>query len=171
MPLLVLTVAFALVILLNKRGVMFGVALLIGGLLVLVYGGFWANFLPTIWNTISCVTTIDLLISINLIHILGIMLEEEGVLHRLVVKLFQIAGNNRVILLLIPILTALIPGPGVVLLSAPIIEEASEKDNLDGTEKSFINYWFRAAMQASSPLTFAFVLAAGMVGVNKGVFF
>lgn len=171
MPLLILAIAFGVAILLNRRGLMLGAALIIGALLVLVFKGFHDNIISALVETVSDVTTVDLLISVNLIQVLVLMLEGEGVLRRLVGRLFALLGNSKNIMFLVPILTALIPGPGVVLLSAPIIEEASRMDSLGGTEKSFINFWFRAAVQVSSPLTFAFILVTGIISVNKGYLF
>lgn len=150
---------------------MLGIALSIGSFLLLVMQGSLSNIMDAVLLTIKDTTTIDLLISINLIQILGITLESEGVIQRIVNQLNDLIGSSKMILFLIPILAALIPGPGVVLLSAPIIEEASRTSNLSGTDKSYINYWFRAAFQASSPITFAFVLATGIAGINKGLYF
>lgn len=171
MPLLILVIVFGVVIFLNLRNVMLGVSLLSAAVLALVLQG-KLNLAPAVLlHTLTDPTTLNLLISINLIQILGELLQRAGVLNRLVDRLYGLLGNARLILMLIPMMMALIPGPGVILLSAPILAEAAKKANLDSTEKGYINYWFRTSIQTSSPLTFAFLLATSMVTVDKLKFF
>lgn len=171
MPLLLLTISLGVVYVLNKHGLMQGAALAIGAAIILVSTGHCADIGHVAADIFCDYGTIDLIISVNLIQILGVIMEGEGVLHRIVDRLFTLLGSNKLTLFLIPVLIGFIPGPGVVLLSAPIVEEASRGDDLTGTEKSYINYWFRAAVQASWPLTFAFIIATGIIDPNKGVFF
>lgn len=171
MPLLVLTSIFSIIIILNLKGVKLGFSLVIASLLTLFLQKSIFQGPRILVYTLTEPTTLNLLISINLIQILGAILQDAKVLQRLVCGLHSFLGNVRSMLALIPVLMALIPGPGVILLSAPILDEAAKGTNLNGTEKAYLNYWFRTSVQTSSPITFAFLLATSIVNVDKFKFF
>jgi len=55
---------------------------------------------------------------------------------------------------------------GGAMFSAPMVDEASRGLNVDRENRTFLNYWFRHAMEPIFPLYPSLVLAAGLMGVS-----
>lgn len=154
-----------MIIYLTKKGYSLVTSLFIGAVLLSI-ASFRVTSIPGImFKTIANKDTLELLLAVSLIQILGYCLEHTGRMEKLIETLYALISNLRFQLLMIPSIIGLIPGPGVVMLSAPLIEKTAE-DRISADLKSYINYWFRAAVQFSFPISFSFIITISFVEIN-----
>ncbi len=177
--------AFAAIVLMVRRKVHLGTAMILGSvLLVLLSGGGWlllrsgsaitpVQFLSVIWQEVSSPSTLKLIGVVVLVLILSHCLERSGQMNQILRSFEGAVGDTRVVLISLPALIGLLPMPGGAVFSAPMVEEAQKRINLPPTKKTLINYWFRHLWEYSWPLYPGLLLAAelaGKSGLNLSVF-
>lgn len=164
--LIILALVMLLIIILTKKDIPLGFNLFLGAVIIAIFTGGYKILPQYIILTLKDTTTLELLVAVSLIQILGYTLKITNRMQRVINSLYDVLEDLRLVLMFIPVLIALIPGPGVVMLSAPLIEE-STKNLLSPEKKSFINFWFRAAVQFCSPTSFAFIIAINMTNASS----
>jgi hypothetical protein len=65
-----------------------------------------------------------------------------------------------------PMLIGLLPMVGGAMFSAPMVREASQDLNISRERQTYVNYWFRHALETVFPLYPSLVLAAGLMGAT-----
>lgn len=141
-----------IVVLINKK---FPLAwALIGGSLIMgisfglplshIFRGFKEGILD--WNTIK------LLLILYLIALFENILREKNILKNMVLSFKTLIKDERVRLISMPTIMGLLPSVGGALFSAPLLEEISEKTNIESERKSYINYWFRHIWEPFLPI-------------------
>ena len=159
---LALVVAVALVV---KR-VNYGLALIIGALILGVASGLSPHQLLGVLSvTLRDRVTIDLVLITSLIPILASCMKETGMIDGLI-KGVKRALMGRGVLAMMPALMGALPMPGGALLSAPLIDEESETLGLSKEERSFVNVWFRHWNFFVYPLSSSLILLAGLTGFS-----
>ena len=159
---LALVVAVALVV---KR-VNYGLALIIGALILGVASGLSPHQLLGVLSvTLKDRVTIDLVLITSLIPILASCMKETGMIDGLI-KGVKRALMGRGVLAMMPALMGALPMPGGALLSAPLIDEESETLGLSREERSFVNVWFRHWNFFIYPLSSPLILLAGLTGFS-----
>ncbi len=163
--LIILILVMLMIVVLNKKKFPLGLTLIIGAIILVISNFGFSAISYYLFLTLTNNTTLELLIAVSLIQILGYMIRETGRMKRVVKSLYEIFSDFRTLLMIIPSVIALIPGPGVVMLTAPMIEEVS-KEVIPPNKKAFINFWFRAAIHFCNPISFAFIIAISLTNVN-----
>ena len=113
--------------------------------------------------------TLRLITIVLLITFLGQVLRSTLQMEGLIRSLSDLLVDRRWLLALLPMLIGLLPMVGGAMFSAPMVEEASQGMNVSNERKTFVNYWFRHAMETVFPLYPSLVLAAGLMGVTPQV--
>ena len=109
--------------------------------------------------------TLRLIAIVLLITFLGEILRSTLQLEGLIRSLGDLVADPRWLLALMPMLIGLLPMVGGALFSAPMVDEASRRLDIDRERRTFLNYWFRHALEFVFPLYPSLVVAAGLMGV------
>ncbi len=110
-------------------------------------------------------TTLEFLLIVYLVLLLGNILEEFGSLNKMIPALENLFRDYRLSLALMPALIGLLPMPAGAMFSAPIIKKIGEKPELSPEIMTHINYWFRHLWEYCWPLYPSLLLAAGIFNV------
>jgi uncharacterized protein len=109
--------------------------------------------------------TLRLVAIVLLITFLGEVLRSTLQLEGLIRSLCDLFVDARWLLALMPMLIGMLPMVGGAMFSAPMVDEASRRLNVDRENRTFLNYWFRHAMEPIFPLYPSLIVAAGLMGV------
>ncbi len=109
--------------------------------------------------------TLRLIAIVLLITFLGEILRSTLQLEGLIRSLGDLVADPRWLLALMPMLIGLLPMVGGAMFSAPMVDEASRHLDIDRERRTFLNYWFRHALEFVFPLYPSLVVAAGLMGV------
>ncbi|KXB02892.1 hypothetical protein AKJ45_01170 [candidate division MSBL1 archaeon SCGC-AAA261F19] len=161
-----LLVSFAVIVLLVRKNVNFGIAMLVGSLTIGIIAFTPTSLLSTAWMVISDKTTINLAAVILCISILAHLMKRSGQIDRMTSGLRGLAKDTRAVLSGFPAIFGLLPVPGGALLSAPMVEEESEKLEVDPKDRTFLNFWFRHIWFYIFPLFPGLIFASELSGIS-----
>jgi integral membrane protein (TIGR00529 family) len=157
----------ALVIILLRFNWNLGVDLLLASALTgLLFGRAADDLLLDALGAAVDPLTLRLVAIVLLIMFLGEILRGTLQMEGLVRSLGDLFVDRRWLLVLIPMLIGVLPMVGGAMFSAPMVEEASQGLNVNRERRTFLNYWFRHAMESVLPLYPSLILAAGLMGVS-----
>jgi hypothetical protein len=103
-----------------------------------------------------------------LVNFLGEVMSAFGLSSRLSVALRTLLRSRRLALAGVAAMMGLMPTPGGIMLSAPIIKETAAKYGMPPARAAATNYWFRHVWEFSFPLFPALPLIAGILGAEVG---
>ena len=107
-----------------------------------------------------------LVISVN---VLGIAMKETGVSQRLVPALHGLFRSRRLALAAIPMMMGMLPTPGGIMLSAPMVRDLGDRVGVDRSRLAAINFFFRHQWESVWPLFPAVPLIQSMFGISAFV--
>ncbi|MFW6064195.1 MAG: DUF401 family protein [Candidatus Natronoplasma sp.] len=110
--------------------------------------------------------TLSLIAIITQIAFLGYLYKDSKQVMRMIKELRAALPDRRMVIGSIPALFGLMPMPGGALVSAPMIDDEGDQLNLGGTEKTFLNWWFRHIWFTVYPLSLGLIFASRFSGVN-----
>lgn len=166
LDLLKLAGILALIILLLRLRWNLGLVLILAaGLTGWLFGRPAGNLLLDALGAAVDPLTLRLVAIVLLITFLGEILRATLQLEGLIRSLGNLFADPRWLLALMPMLIGLLPMVGGAMFSAPMVDEASQRLDVDRERRTFLNYWFRHAMESVFPLYPSLVLAAGLMGV------
>lgn len=108
------------------------------------------------WHLLFCILTITTL---------GGLLRRRGKLTEMARAAERILKSRKLALGAVPALIGMMPMPGGAMLSAPMVEELDEKQELTAEEKASVNYLFRHVMEFFFPLYPGLLLFASLLQV------
>jgi len=115
-------------------------------------------------------TTVFLFISLTalllLVNVLGAAMEQIGLSQRLVPAMQGLFKSRRLALAMIPLMMGMLPTPGGIMLSAPMVREAGDKIGVSRSRLAAINFFFRHQWEPIWPLFPAIPLIQGLLGVS-----
>lgn len=101
-----------------------------------------------------------------LVNVIGSTMQHIGISQRLAPALQGIFRSRRAALAIIPLLMGMLPTPGGIMLSAPMVRDSGDQIGVDRARQAAINFYFRHQWEPSWPLFPAFPLIKGMLGVS-----
>jgi uncharacterized protein len=101
-----------------------------------------------------------------LVNVLGEAMTRIGLSERLVPAMRGLFRSRRAALAAIPAIMGLLPTPGGIMLSAPMVRAAGDEMGVERSRLAAINYWFRHQWESIWPLFPAVLLIQGMLGVS-----
>ncbi|MCK5174838.1 MAG: DUF401 family protein, partial [Planctomycetes bacterium] len=101
-----------------------------------------------------------------LVNVLGAAMRHVGVASRLVPAMQGLFRSRRVALAIIPFIMGMLPTPGGIMLSAPMVRELGDSIGLDRAKQAAINFYFRHQWEPFWPLFPAIPLIQGILGVS-----
>jgi len=115
-------------------------------------------------------TTPYLLVSLSalllLVNVVGEAMRQIGLSARLVPAMQGLFRSRRVALAAIPLMMGMLPTPGGIMLSAPMVREAGDKIGMDRSRVAAINFFFRHQWEPVWPLFPAVPLIQHILGVS-----
>lgn len=166
--LLNVSIAFALILIINRLHVHLSLALFLGAITLGVLMGLDPEtILNGIWHGLTDVMLLYLLLIVALILVLSRLMRESGQLDRIVTSFAGITGNVRWAAAVMPGLIGLLPMPGGALFSAPMVDAASKSSEIGPDLKTALNYWFRHVWEYWWPLYPGVILAVSLLGVKS----
>ena len=101
-----------------------------------------------------------------LVNVIGAAMEEIGLSSRLVPAIQGLFKSRRFALALIPLMMGMLPTPGGIMLSAPMVREAGDKIGVERSRLAAINFFFRHQWESVWPLFPAVPLVQGLLGIS-----
>jgi integral membrane protein (TIGR00529 family) len=172
----ILVSLLALVVLLRLRvrigKAMTLAAVLLAALLQVTPGQMWA-YLATEWQERPLTETtpylfVSLTMLLLLVNVVGEAMGQIGLSARLVPAMHGLFRSRRVALAAIPLIMGLLPTPGGIMLSAPMVREAGDKIGVERSRVAAINFFFRHQWEPVWPLFPAIPLIVTMLSVSPG---
>jgi uncharacterized protein len=131
-------------------------AFVLAALLRVTPGSFWETIIAEWKNNPINQTTgyefISLTALVMLVNVVGIVMQETGVAQRLGPALHGLFRSRRFALLTIPMMMGLLPTPGGIMLSAPMVRELGDHIGVGRARQAAINYFFRHQWETVWPL-------------------
>ncbi|MDO8303149.1 MAG: DUF401 family protein [Sedimentisphaerales bacterium] len=109
---------------------------------------------------------ISLTALVLLVNVLGIAMKQTGVSERLAPALQGVFKSRRFALAVIPLIMGMLPTPGGIMLSAPMVRDLGDHIGVGRTRLAAINFHFRHQMETLWPLFPAVPLVQGMLGIS-----
>ena len=173
--LLSMFVALILLVALLHYKIRIGRAMLISAfalaLLLRVTPGQFLNAIVNEWNNNPLSQTtgylfVTLTALVMLVNVLGIAMKETGVSQRLAPALHGLFRSRRFAMALIPMMMGLLPTPGGIMLSAPMVRDLGDHIGVERSRQSAINFFFRHQWETVWPLFPSIPLIQGMFGIT-----
>jgi uncharacterized protein len=164
----------ALVVLLRLRAKT-GVAMLVSACLLAVLLGVWpadlGRTLAKEWRGKPLTETtgylfVSLTALLLLVNVIGSAMEQIGLSQRLAPAMQGLFKSRRFALALMPLMMGMLPTPGGIMLSAPMVRDAGDKIGVERGRQAAINFLFRHLWEPVWPLFPAVPLIQGMVGIS-----
>ena len=163
--------AFVLILILNRVKLHLSWCLFAGAAALGLMMGLPAHkIFLTLGESILETQTLTLALLVALILVMSRLMSDSGHLDRIVSAFTHVTRSVKVVNVVMPALIGLLPMPGGALFSAPMVETASRKANLNPELKTVINYWFRHIWEYWWPLYPGVVLAVSLLGIEAWKF-
>lgn len=101
-----------------------------------------------------------------LVNVIGEAMTQIGLSARLVPAMQGLFRSRRVALAAIPLMMGMLPTPGGIMLSAPMVRQAGDKIGVERSRLAAINYFFRHQWEGVWPVFPALPLIQGILGVS-----
>lgn len=167
--------ALAAFVVLLRHKVKIGLAMVLSGLLLELLLAVWPQQLVrTFVGEFKALplgqTTGFLFVSLasllTFVNILGRAMKETGVSDRLTDAVQGLFKSRRAALCTIPLLMGLLPTPGGIMLSAPMVRDLGDAIGVSRIRTAAINFFFRHQWEMIWPLFPSIPLIQGMLGVS-----
>lgn len=163
--------AFLVAILVLNRWHNFGMAMLVSSLIVAFTGGFsFAEAVAVFWQNVASETTLQLLLVVVLINMLGYILKQTEVLEAIVKMMLIVLKDVRLLVAVIPAVIGLLPVPGGAIMSAPLVAETGKKAGLSPERQAVANILYRHLLYLVFPLYPTLILAQDLSGFSVNAF-
>ncbi|MFP3872453.1 MAG: DUF401 family protein [Candidatus Natronoplasma sp.] len=148
------------------KGIDFGKAVLIAAAVLLLTSEPSLAGVRWVWDISKEYETLRLIAIITQVGFLGYLYKDSDQVMRMIKELRSILPDRRMVVASIPAIFGLMPMPGGALVSAPMIDGEADKLNLDGVEKTYLNWWWRHIWFTVYPLSMGLILASTLSGVD-----
>jgi len=168
LALILLVVLLRLKVKLGRSMLLSSVALAI--LLGVTPGEFWHTVINEWHNKPLNQTTGYLFLTLTVlvisVNVLGIAMKETGVSQRLTPAIQGLFRSRRFALSAIPLMMGMLPTPGGIMLSAPMVRDLGDRIGVERSRSAAINFFFRHQWESVWPLFPAVPLIQSMFGIS-----
>jgi len=131
---------------------------------------FWTTIVSE-WNDKPLSQTtgyllVTLIALVMLVNVFGIIMKETGVSQRLAPALQGLFRSRRFAMAAIPMMMGLLPTPGGIMLSAPMVRDLGDYIGVERSRQAAINFFFRHQWETVWPLFPSIPLIQGMFGIS-----
>ncbi|MBN1642794.1 MAG: DUF401 family protein [Anaerolineae bacterium] len=114
--------------------------------------------------------TLNLVGAVFLMLTLAEVMRRTASMERMVGALQVVVPDSRIVLATIPALIGLMPMLGGAMFSAPMINGIGARLKISAERRTFVNYWFRHAMEYVWPLYTSVLLTAALLEVTPAAY-
>ena len=162
----ILALAILLIMVLLRRRVPIGPAILAAGFFIWAVTAPQLHYLASaLLTTLTAARTYDLILALYFVMCLEIELRTGGVLDGMVRALHHLLRSPKLTLAIMPAFLGLLPSLGGARFSAPIVEGAAKNLGLTAEHKANINFWFRHIFEFSSPIIPGMLMACSIANI------
>ena len=168
-------ISLAVLVTLLHLKVKIGLAMLLSACLLALLLGVWppdlGRTLTEEWQSKPLTQTtgylfISLTALLLLVNVIGAAMEEIGLSKRLVPAMQGLFKSRRFALALIPLMMGMLPTPGGIMLSAPMVRDAGDKIGVERSHLAAINFFFRHQWESVWPLFPSIPLVQSLLGIS-----
>ncbi|HKL42020.1 MAG TPA: DUF401 family protein [Clostridia bacterium] len=171
MIILKLIVAMVLILYLSNKTKNIGLSLIIGGsFLALLSMKSFEEIFHTLIMTSTEPLTIELLLAILFISILGYLMDQLGYMNRMIEGLENVLRSVKLTILLTPAIVGTLLVTGGALMSCPMVETLGDRIGLSNEKKATVNLIFRHGLYFIYPLSPPMILAIKLGGFDPWAF-
>ena len=121
-----------------------GPILILTGLIIALVGGLpFGTMGDSFVRVFTTFSTLQTLIVVVEIGVLGSILKKYGILERIVRALEQLIPSKKALIMILPGIMGMLPVPGGAFLSAPFVDQLGTELKMSGEQKSVVNLYFR----------------------------
>jgi|GEM_PF-266606 len=121
-----------------------GPILILTGLIIALVGGLsFGKIGDSFVRVFTTFSTLQTLIVVVEIGVLGSILKKYGILERIVRALEQLIPSKKALIMILPGIMGMLPVPGGAFLSAPFVDQLGTELKMSGEQKSVVNLYFR----------------------------
>ena len=166
MELLKLALVLLFIIIGLRKKLPVGVTLFSAGIMTILLFQMPLNtVLSGTWGLLKSWRFISLELLVIFISLLGALLSEMNYLTRLTTACIKLPGGRRTAVALLPGLIGLMPMPAGSLLSAPLVDNVINKQDLQPDFKTAVNYWYRHLVELFWPIYAGIFLTEAITGL------
>lgn len=163
--------AVLLTIILLMKGINLGYIMLIDCVFIAVWAKMsFENISASLKSGIFSEKTLGILLILILVMMMEDIMRNTGMIKQIADSTKQILKNNLISSAMLPVFLGLLPSPGGARFSCPMVEEILGKD-AEGTNKAFINYWFRHVWRDGFILYPGAILASQLANIPTLILF
>ena len=168
-------ISLAVLVTLLRLKIKIGAAMVISACLSALLLGVWptdaGRTLVGEWQSLPLTRTtgylfVSLTALLLLVNVIGAAMEEIGLSQRLVPAMQGLFKSRRFALALIPLMMGMLPTPGGIMLSAPMVREAGDKIGVERSRLAAINFFFRHQWEPVWPLFPVVPLIQSLLGIS-----
>lgn len=162
-----LILTFVLILYLVNKNINLGFSTMAGAVLLAILTGLsLERTAAIIFNALIDNATVELVIDVFLIVVLSKMMQDYGVLHKMVENLELFFGSPKVLLFVIPSLLSTFTATGSAIVAAPVIDSLGERTGISKARRAAINLYIRHAWYFVLPLSVALLNAAYIADIR-----
>jgi integral membrane protein (TIGR00529 family) len=163
-----LIVSMILILFISSKTKNIGLSLIIGGSFLLLINNKPILYIVSIFmDTLKEPLTIQLVLAILFISILGYLMDKLGYMNKMVENLENILRSIKLTILLTPAIVGTLLVTGGALMSCPMIDKLGDKIDLPNDKKASVNMIFRHGLYFIFPLSPAMILAINIGGFDS----
>ena len=168
-------ISLAVLVTLLRLKVKIGLAMVISACLLALLLGVWpwdvGRTLTEEWQSEPKTRTtgylfVSLTALLLLVNVIGAAMEEIGLSQRLVPAMQGLFKSRRFALALMPLMMGMLPTPGGIMLSAPVVREAGDKIGVERSRLAAINFLFRHQWEPVWPLFPVVPFIQSLLGIS-----
>ncbi|MDD5174638.1 MAG: DUF401 family protein [Candidatus Omnitrophica bacterium] len=166
MFILSMLLSFTLILYLYKKRINLGLAVMSGGLLLALAAGITPfEVINIFFFAIIDKGTIELCINVFLIIVLSKMMQDYGVLEKMVFYIDKLFGNPKSLLFIIPSILSSFAVMGSAIVAANVIDSLGESTGISKARRAAINLYMRHAWCFVMPISISLLNASYIAGV------
>lgn len=125
-----------------------------------------AEWRSAAWTETTPYLFVSLTALLLLVNVVGHAMMQIGISARLEPAMRGLFRSRRVALAAVPLMMGMLPTPGGIMLSAPMVRDAGDKIGVGRSRLAAINFLFRHQWEPVWPLFPAIPLIQGMLGIS-----
>ena len=135
-------------------------------LIALLFGYSLAGWAASILRGLVAPDTISLAGAVFSVLLLAELMRRTHALEEMVTSLQVLVPDGRISVALMPLMIGLMPMLGGAMFSAPMVNEVGTPLKMSADRKTFVNYWFRHALEYIFPLYSSLLMMSALLEVS-----
>jgi len=136
------------------------------GLITLLFGYSLAGWAGSILRGLVARDTISLVGAVFSVLLLAELMRRTHAMEEMVTSLQVLVPDGRISVVLMPLMIGLMPMLGGEMFSAPMVNEVGAPLKMSADRKTFVNYWFRHALEYIFPLYSSLLMMSALLEVS-----